>query len=144
MDLALVIAGAGLAVGTLGVFLTWRRLSAESASERFTRVFEHVRTNYPRLNSLSRESTKSSWIASGLPVLAKVSIHGLAWVDRGGSGGDGWHPGVAGEGVVDGVDGPESVVGGAGEVGADAAEAGQGGQGVPVAGDFLVQFRAFE
>ena len=60
------------------------------------------------------------------------------------AGGEGWHPGVAGEGVVDGVDGAVSVVAGAGEVGAHGAEPAQGGRGVPVAGDFLVQFGAFQ
>ena len=45
---------------------------------------------------------------------------------------------------MDGVDGAVSVVAGAGEVGAHGAEPAQGGRGVPVAGDFLVQFWAFQ
>jgi hypothetical protein len=62
-----------------------------------------------------------------------------------GSCGGGWGcPGIAGEGLVDGVDGAESVVVCAGEVGADSAESGEGGGGVPVAGDFLVQVGAFQ
>ena len=44
---------------------------------------------------------------------------------------------------MDGVDGTV-VAAGADEVGADAAVPGEGGQGVPVAGDDLVSFRAFE
>ena len=52
---------------------------------------------------------------------------------RGGCG----EPGVAGEGVVDGVDGADAVVASADEVGADAAVVGEGGQCVPVAGDGL-------
>ena len=45
---------------------------------------------------------------------------------------------------MDGVDGAVSVVAGAGEVGAHGAEPAQGDRGVPVAGDFLVQFWAFQ
>ena len=45
---------------------------------------------------------------------------------------------------MDGVDGAEAVVGGAGEVGADPAVSGEGVESVPVAGDFLVEFWAFE
>jgi hypothetical protein len=55
-----------------------------------------------------------------------------------------WEPGVAGEGAVDGVDGANAVAVGAEEVGADAAVSGEGGEGVPVAGDGLMSFGAFE
>jgi len=55
-----------------------------------------------------------------------------------------WGARVAGEGVVDGVDGANAVAAGADEVGADAAVSGEGGQGVPVAEDSLMSFGAFE
>jgi hypothetical protein len=45
---------------------------------------------------------------------------------------------------VDGVDRGDVVAAGADEVGADAAVSGEGGQRVPVAGDGLVSFGAFE
>src|SRR5258708_38625279 len=47
---------------------------------------------------------------------------------RSGRVGDGWHPGVAGEGAVDGGEDVGAVLGGGGYVAAD---------GVPVAGDLL-------
>ena len=53
-------------------------------------------------------------------------------------------PGVAGEGVVDGVDGADVVAAGADQVGTDTAVCREGAQGVPVAGDGLVSFRALE
>lgn len=49
----------------------------------------------------------------------------MSW--RGGCG----EPGVAGECVVDGVDGADAVVAGADEVGATAAVVGEGGESVP-------------
>ena len=45
---------------------------------------------------------------------------------------------------MDGVDGADAVVVGADEVGADAAVVGECGEGVPVAGDGLMSFGAFE
>src|ERR687893_1838800 len=54
------------------------------------------------------------------------------------SGCDPGEPGVAGEGMVDGVDGADAVTAGAGEVGADAQVVAEGVGGVPVPGDGLV------
>jgi len=52
----------------------------------------------------------------------------------------GWHPGVGGQGVADGVDGSASVVAGADEVGPDPAMALQGGQGAPAPLDLGGEF----
>ena len=56
------------------------------------------------------------------------------------SGCDPGEPGVAGEGLVDGVDGADAVTAGAGEVGADAQVVAEGVGGAPVPGDGLVRF----
>ncbi len=45
---------------------------------------------------------------------------------------------------MDGVDGANAVVAGADQIGAAAAVGGEGGQCVPVAGDDLMSFGAFE
>src|SRR5947209_14282122 len=80
-------------------------------------------------------ATSPNWAASSCPFTGRAVMSRPCGCGQ---------PGIAFEGGVDGVDRGDVVAAGADEVGADAAVSGEGGQRVPVAGDGLVSFGAFE
>lgn len=72
--------------------------------------------------------------------LPAPGIHsGVSIQACGGSGGLWWHPGVAGQGVAEGVEWVNAVVAGGGQVGTHAAVAGGGAHAAPAAADFHLE-----
>lgn len=74
MNIGLALAAAGFVITVLGLpmlWANWHRARSEKYSGQFCRIFEHTKTQYPRLNSRALSAIEYEWKSDGLPMLIR-------------------------------------------------------------------------
>jgi hypothetical protein len=95
LNIALLVAGAGLLLGLVALPVTLanlRRAHRERGENQFTKVREHIRVHQPELYSLAQADMRNAWRKGDIPMITKpewipaspqpLSSVKLAWDDK--------------------------------------------------------------